>query len=134
MFRSVSRSRLAVSPLLVLAAVMHVVAAFEPEHLEKQLFFAFFWAVVLAQAVAGFAVFMRGGPWFAVGAILLNVFLILLFVVTRFVPVPGEERAEPVEAFGVLTKADEIAALPFIVRLARMRPSPDAGAAPREAL
>lgn len=112
------RERPAAAALLLVAALMHEIAAFDPHHLEEQLFVTFFWAVVFAQAITGFALFLRL-RWAAQGAILLNVLLVLTFVVTRFVPVPGENQAEPVEAIGLLTKAVEIAALPLLARIAR---------------
>lgn len=133
MARLGGRDRAKAASLLFVAAALHVVATFDSEHMEKQLFVMFFWAVVFAQSLAGFAI-LRGGVWIAAGIIALNVFLILAFVVTRFVPVPGEPMPEPIEVRGLVTKAVEGAALPFLARIARTASWPFLRQAPTEAL
>lgn len=133
MARVGGRDRYLAAALLFVAAALHVVAAFEPEHMEKQLFFTFFWTVVFAQALAGLAI-LRGGTVVALAIVALNVFLIVAFVGTRFVPVPGEEAPETFEALGVITKAVEAAALPFLIRIARALPRGAPAGRPTEAL
>lgn len=123
------RVRLLASVLLFVAAGIHVLAAYEPDHLESQLFYVF-WAIVAAQSVAGALVLLRN-DWGVAGAILVNVVLILAYVVTRLVPV-FEEAPEPVDALGVASKAVELASLPLLVRLWRAVPSRETPKVPAE--
>src|SRR3990170_3619908 len=88
------RTRLLAAALLFAAAAVHAVAAYEADHLETQLFYVF-WGIVIVQVTVGL-----------------------------IVPLPGEEMAEPVELLGLVSKAIEIAALPFLVLLTR--PAPEA--------
>ncbi len=127
------RDRLVAAALLFVAAALHVVAALDPMHREKPLFLAFFWAVVVAQTIGGLAI-LRGG--FAVATVVtaVNVFLILAFIATRFVPVPGEAMPEPIEVLGVITNAVEAATLPFLIRIVRFRARPLVPRLPTEAL
>ena len=109
--------------LLALAAVLHLVAAFEEEHLVQFHLFLFFVLAFASQAVTGFLVW-RENVWGTWAALLINIGAIALFVVTRLVPLPGEEMPEPVEALGVVTKVVEIASLPLLGQLLRLSPGP----------
>lgn len=110
------RDRILAAGLLFVAAVLHLAAAFDPEHMEKQLFFGAFWAMMFTQGFVGLLV-LRQNLFGASFGIFLNVSLILLFVVTRIVPVPGEITPEPIEALGVATKLVELATLPLLLRI-----------------
>ncbi|HYT18244.1 MAG TPA: hypothetical protein VEO18_08360 [Thermoplasmata archaeon] len=125
--------RLVGAALLFVAAALHVVAAFDPMHMQKPLFLTFFWTVVVAQSIGGLAI-LRGG--FAIAAVVtaMNVFLILAFIATRSVPVPGEAMPEPIEVLGVITSAVEAATLPFLIRIVRFRARPLVPGRPTEAL
>ena len=123
------RTRLLAGALLFVAAGIHVLAAYEPDHLESQLFYVF-WGIVAAQAVAGALVLLRN-EWGVAGAILVNAVLILAYVVTRLVPV-FEEAPEPVDVLGIASKAVELASLPLLVRLWRAAPSREKRRAPAE--
>ena len=123
------RVRIVAGALLFVAAGIHVLAAYEPDHLESQQFYVF-WGIVAAQAVAGALVLLRN-DWGVAGAILVNAVLIVAYVVTRLVPV-FEEAPEPVEALGIVSKAVELASLPFLVRLWRGLPARTAPEAPAE--
>lgn len=111
------RNRYVAAGLLAAAAAVHLAAAYEPEHLENQLFFGFFWIATAAQAALALALLgsIRGAAHVAFG---VNVFLIGLWAVTRVVALPGEDRAEPVELLGLLAKGVEVASLPFLFWLA----------------
>src|SRR3972149_5608728 len=104
------RKRFLAAALLFVAAGIHVLAAYEPDHLESQLFYVF-WGIVAAQAIAGALVLLRN-EWGVAGAILVNAVLILAYVVTRLVPV-FEEAPEPVDVLGIASKAVELASLPL---------------------
>lgn len=114
------RNRFLAAALLFAAAGIHVLAAYEPDHLESQLFYVF-WAIVAAQAAAG-ALVLLGNEWGIAGAILVNATLILAYVVTRTVPLL-EETPEPVEVLGIASKAVEIASLPLLIWMWRAAPS-----------
>lgn len=107
--------------LLALAAALHLLAAFEEEHMLKLHLFLFFILAFASQAVVGFLVW-RQNLWGVWAALLINVGAIALFAATRLVPLPGEEMPEPVEALGVVTKVVEIASLPLLWRLLRILP------------
>src|SRR3990172_3961487 len=116
------RTRLLAAALLFAAAAVHAVAAYEADHLETQLFYVF-WGIVIVQVTVGLIVLARV-PAGAVMALIVNVVVIAAYTVSRLVPLPGEEMAEPVELLGLVSKAIEIAALPFLVLLTR--PAPEA--------
>ena len=116
------RTRLLAAALLLAAAAVHAVAAYEADHLETQLFYVF-WGIVIVQVTVGLIVLARV-PAGAVMALIVNVVVIAAYTVSRLVPLPGEEMAEPVELLGLVSKAIEIAALPFLVLLTR--PAPEA--------
>lgn len=121
--RAEDRNRYIAAGLLASAAAVHLVAAYEPEHLENQLFFGFFWIATAIQAALA-AALVRSVRGAAPIALAVNVFLIGLWAVTRVVALPGEDRAEPVDLLGILAKAVEIGSLPFLVRLAGGSPRP----------
>lgn len=113
--------------LLLAAAEFHLLAAYEPEHLETALFFGFSSTVTIAQATLATSL-MRFPRISAPLAVVVNVFLVLLWAATRVVPLPGEEIAESVEWLGLATKAVEVASLPFLLAASR---SPGVTMAPR---
>ena len=123
------RNRFLAAALLFVAAGIHVLAAYEPDHLESQVFYVF-WGIVAAQAAAG-ALVLLGNEWGIAGAILVNAALILAYVVTRLVPLV-EETPEPVEVLGIASKAVEIASLPFLIWMWRAAPSVRPSRAPAE--
>lgn len=118
------RARLFAAALLFAAAAVHAVAAYEPDHLETQLFYVF-WGIVIVQVAVGLLVLARVPAGAAMG-LLVNVVVIAAYTVSRLVPLFGEEMAEPVEFLGLVSKAIEIAALPFLVMI--IRPAPEASA------
>src|SRR3989304_1701284 len=88
------RTRLLAAALLVAAAAVHAVAAYEADHLETQLFYVF-WGLVSVQVTVGLLVLARV-PAGAVMALIVNVVVIAAYTVSRLVPLPGEEMAGPV--------------------------------------
>jgi len=126
------RSWAVAAMLLFVAAGIHVFAAYEPHHLETQLFYVF-WGVVFAQVLAGALILLRI-RWGAGWALLVNAVLILAYVLTRLFPLTGEEMPEPVELLGVLSKAVELVSLPVLVVLFRTAPGRATAGSPAEPL
>src|SRR3989304_5711597 len=104
------RTRLLAAALLFAAAAVHAVAAYVTDHLETQLFYVF-WGIVIVQVTVGLTVLARV-PAGAVMALIVNVVVIAAYTVSRLVPLPGEEMAEPVELLRLVSKAIEIGAPP----------------------
>ncbi|HKZ89513.1 MAG TPA: hypothetical protein VJ300_04560 [Thermoplasmata archaeon] len=107
--------------LLLSGAGLHLVAAYEPEHLEKGLFFGFFWAATIVQGTLAVLLLRITRLASAVG-FGVNAFLVILWTATRLVPLPGEAAPEPVDVLGVATKVVEIASLPVLLSLVRILP------------
>ena len=126
------RNRAVAAMLLFVAAGIHVLAAYEPLHLETQLFYVF-WGVVFAQVLAGALILLRI-RWGAGWALLVNAVLILAYALTRLFPLTGEEMPEPVELLGVLSKAVELVSLPVLVVLFRTAPGRATAGSPAEPL
>lgn len=116
------RARILAAALLFAAAAVHAVAAYKPDHLETQLFYVF-WGIVIVQVSVGLLVLARVPAAAAMGLV-VNVVVIAAYTVSRLMPLPGVEMAEPVELLGLVSKAIEIAALPFLYVI--NRPAPEA--------
>src|SRR3972149_127757 len=77
--------------LLLSGAGLHLVAAYEPEHLEKGLFFGFFWAATIVQGTLAVLLLRITRLASAVG-FGVNAFLVILWTATRLVPLPRRRR------------------------------------------
>lgn len=105
--------------LLAAASSIHLVLT--PEHLEEGPHFgAFFLAVAALQFGLAYALLLRPGPRVYRKALWASALIVATWMVTRLVPPPGGAAPEPVEPWGVVATATEIAA---IVSIATMTPS-----------
>ncbi|MGH2603982.1 MAG: hypothetical protein ACRDJ9_31935 [Dehalococcoidia bacterium] len=106
--------------LLVTAGSIHLVLT--PEHFEEGAHFgAFFLGTALFQFGLTYALLLRPGPGVYRTALWASALIVATWMVTRLVPPPGGPAPEPIELWGVVATAAEVAA---IVGIATLTPSP----------
>jgi hypothetical protein len=81
----------------------------------------FFFLVAVGQGLLGASLLFGGGRWTARFGILLNVFVILVWLLTRAVSIPQlfEPIKLPVEGLGAVATAIEVALVASLMRLGR---------------
>ena len=81
----------------------------------------FFFLVAVGQGLLGAALLLGGGRWTARFGILLNVFVVLVWLLTRAVSIPQlfEPIKLPIEGLGVVATATEVILVILLVRLKR---------------
>ncbi len=82
----------------------------------------FFFLVAVGQGLLGASLLFGGGRWTACFGVLLNVFVVLVWLLTRAVSIPQlfEPIRLPVEGLGALATATEVALIFLLVRLERV--------------
>jgi hypothetical protein len=110
---------LVLAGLLVTAGSIHLVLT--PEHFEEGAHFGlFFLGTAAFQFVLAYALLLRPGPRVYRTALWTSALIVATWMVTRLVPAPGASTPEPVEPWGVVASAAEVAA---IVGIATLTPS-----------
>ena len=81
----------------------------------------FFFLVAMGQGLLGASLLFGGGRWTALLGILLNVFVVLVWLLTRAVSIPQlfEPIKLPVEGLGVAATSVEVALVVSLMKLGR---------------
>ncbi len=117
---------LVLAGLLVTVGSIHLVLT--PEHFDEGAHFRlFFLGTAAFQFALAYALLLRPGPRVYRTALWASALIAATWMVTRLVPPPGASAPEPVEPWGVVATAAEVAA---IFGIATLTPSPGARPSP----